>query len=163
LGDIRESVADDRRVLAVTASYKNRAQGAFHGSSSKQSLVFLEPGECLEINAEVALLREEETKEIRRILKALTAQLAPLREPLMASAERLIDLDFLNAKARFAFDEGACLPTVHRYGKGQDRPSTHCTRNQPRSASGAGRPRQARGPAAIDPGRPAPAGGYFRP
>jgi len=121
LGDIRESVADDRRVLAVTASYKNRAQGAFHGSSSKQSLVFLEPGECLEINAEVALLREEETKEIRRILKALTAQLAPLREPLLASAERLIDLDFLNAKARFAFDEGACLPTIHRYGKGQDR------------------------------------------
>jgi dsDNA-specific endonuclease/ATPase MutS2 len=107
--------------LDVTASYKNRAHGAFHGSSSKQSLVFLEPGECLEVNAEVALLREEETKEIRRILKALTAQLAPLREPLMASAERLIDLDFLNAKARFAFDEGACLPTVHRYGKGQDR------------------------------------------
>ena len=121
LGDIRESVADDRRVLAVNASYKNRAHGAFHGSSSKQSLVFLEPGECLEINTEVAVLRDEETKEIRRILKALTAQLAPLRGPLMASAERLIDLDFLNAKARFAFDQGACLPTVLRYQKGQDR------------------------------------------
>ena len=58
LGDVRESVSNDRRVMAVSASHKSKARGAFHGSSAKNTLVFLEPTECLEINAEVGLLVE---------------------------------------------------------------------------------------------------------
>ena len=114
LGEIKESVANDRRVLALQAAHKNKARGTFHGASSKQSLVYLEPSECLAINNEVSVLTEEEGKEIRRILKALTAQLSPFRATLFAAFERLVDLDFLNAKARFALEEGCCLPHIAR-------------------------------------------------
>jgi DNA mismatch repair protein MutS2 len=95
LGDIRESVSNDRRVLALSASHKNKARGAFHGSSAKNSLVYLEPSECLEVNAEVGLLIEDERKEVRRILKALTKALRPFREVIARVDERLTDWDSL--------------------------------------------------------------------
>ena len=110
LGDIRESVSNDRRVLALSASHKNKARGAFHGSSAKNSLVYLEPSECLEVNAEVGLLIEDERKEIRRILKALTKALRPYRDVIARVDERLTDWDSLAGRARFARAEGGVLP-----------------------------------------------------
>lgn len=110
LGDIRESVSNDRRVLALSASHKNKARGAFHGSSAKNSLVYLEPSECLEVNAEVGLLIEDERKEIRRILKALTKSLRPYRDVIARVDERLTDWDSLAGRARFARAEGGVLP-----------------------------------------------------
>jgi DNA mismatch repair protein MutS2 len=110
LGDIRESVSNDRRVLALSSSHKNKARGAFHGSSAKNSLVYLEPSECLEVNAEVGLLIEDERKEVRRILKALTKALRPHREVIARVDERLTDWDSLAARARFARAEGGVLP-----------------------------------------------------
>ena len=117
LGDVRESVSNDRRVMAVSASHKSKARGAFHGSSAKNTLVFLEPTECLEINAEVGLLVEEERKEIRRILQALTRDLAPYRGEIKSTDERLTQLDILLAKTRFAREEGACLPRLSSEGE----------------------------------------------
>ena len=110
LGDVRESVSNDRRVLALSAAHKNKARGAFHGSSAKNSLVYLEPSECLEVNAEVGLLMEDERKEVRRILKALTRSLRPFREEIARVDERLTAWDSLAARSRFARAEGGILP-----------------------------------------------------
>ena len=112
LGDIRESVSNNRRVLAVKAADKNKGRGAFHGSSAKNTLVFLEPSECLEINAEVGLLIEEERREIRRILLNLTKEIAPYRKEIEMTDKRLLALDILIAKTKFAQKEGACLPQI---------------------------------------------------
>ncbi len=117
LGDVRESVSNDRRVMAVSASHKSKARGAFHGSSAKNTLVFLEPTECLEINADVGVLVEEERKEIRRILQALTKTLSPFRPDIQATDERLTELDILLAKTRFAKEEEACLPRINEEGE----------------------------------------------
>ena len=103
-------MSNDRRVLALSSSHKNKARGAFHGSSAKNSLVYLEPSECLEVNAEVGLLIEDERKEVRRILKALTKALRPFREVIARVDERLTDWDSLAARARFARAEGGVLP-----------------------------------------------------
>ncbi len=112
LGDIRESVSNNRRVLAVMAADKNKGRGSFHGSSAKNTLVFLEPGECLEINAEVGILLEEERREIRRILLSLTKEIAPFRKEIERTDNRLLSIDVLSAKTRFARKEGACLPQI---------------------------------------------------
>jgi DNA mismatch repair protein MutS2 len=117
LGDVRESVSNDRRVMAVSASHKSKARGAFHGSSAKNTLIFLEPTECLDINAEVGVLVEEERKEVRRILQALTKSLSPHRHEIKATDERLTYLDILLAKTRFAREEGACLPRISEEGE----------------------------------------------
>lgn len=116
LGDTRETVHDNKRVMSIQAAYKGRVNGIFHGSSSKNSLLFIEPGECIEINNEVALLIDEEAREIKRILRELTQKVALHREVLIAFSEIIVQTDFHHAKARWAFEEHCCLPNINNEG-----------------------------------------------
>jgi DNA mismatch repair protein MutS2 len=112
LGQIQETVHEDRRVLAVNASYKAQAKGILHGRSAKHSLLFVEPQETIEINNEITLLLDDERIEIQRILKLLTQFIAGFREELIQFTEIIRAIDFIHAKARFAYLEGACLPNI---------------------------------------------------
>ncbi len=114
--DFHESVSENRRVLAVQSSFKGQVQGIFHGSSSKQSVVYVEPGEAVEVNNQVAYLIDEEKQEIRRILRALSGQLRPHIGYLLAIEQKLIMLDFIKAKALFAYREEACMPRLYEKG-----------------------------------------------
>jgi DNA mismatch repair protein MutS2 len=112
LGDFRESVHENKRVLAIHAAYKGRVNGIFHGSSAKNSLFFVEPSEMIDINNEIAILEDEEQQEIRRILMALTAFIANFRHEISDRSALMIRLDFLHAKGRYAYQEDACLPRL---------------------------------------------------
>lgn len=112
LADFDESVSENRRVLAISSSYKGQVQGIFHGSSSKQSIVFIEPGETVEINNRIAELLDDEKQEIKRILRELTATLAPFYEYIKRCTELLNWLDFIRAKAIYAKREECCLPGI---------------------------------------------------
>ncbi len=114
LGQIQESVHDDRRVLAVNASYKGQAKGIFHGSSAKHSLLFVEPQETIEINNEITLLLEDEEREIKRILKQLSQFLAGFLPELTEQTRIIRTIDFIHAKARYALAEDACLPNLRK-------------------------------------------------
>lgn len=112
LGEFTESVNEDRRVLAVQSAYKGRVNGLFHGSSAKNSLVFIEPGECIEINNEISILIDDEKKEIRRILRQLTATLAGFKPELVAFNQILQEFDCLHARSLYAFREDCALPKL---------------------------------------------------
>ncbi|MBI1315424.1 hypothetical protein GC167_00995 [bacterium] len=116
LGDISETVFDNRRVLAIQAAYKNQVSGLLHGSSSRHSLYYLEPAECIETNNEVALLLDEERKEIQRILTALTAELSIYSPDLECRRSILVRFDFVRAKGWFAHKTGASRPVLVEQG-----------------------------------------------
>ena len=75
LDDIRESVLDNRRVLAVKAMYR-QSKGGIMGSSKTGSIVFMEPEATAhdKRTAKPAIRRNE---EIKRILSQLTDYLRP--------------------------------------------------------------------------------------
>ena len=110
LGQINETVSEDRRVLAVNAAYKSKVGGIFHSRSAKHSLIFVEPKETIEINNEITMLLDDEHLEIIRILKALTSFLSVHREQLAEYARVMRTIDFIHAKAHFAYLEDAVLP-----------------------------------------------------
>ena len=116
LADIRESVSNDRRVLAIQAAFKSKVRGAFHGSSAKGSLMYLEPLGCLDINAEVGNLIEEERREIQKILRELTRTLSPFRKEIQGTDQRLQTMDDLSARAQFARKTESCLPMISSEG-----------------------------------------------
>ncbi|KAB2810166.1 endonuclease MutS2 [Phaeocystidibacter luteus] len=116
LGDVREGVHDDRRTMGIQAGFKGRVNGLLHGASNKHSLVFIEPGECVEINNEVAMLVDDEKREIRRILRELTQLLALHQDELKAFSRIMAEIDFIHAKARYALAEDACLPSINNEG-----------------------------------------------
>lgn len=112
LADFSETVQEDRRVLAIHSGFKNKVNGIIHGSSAKSSLVFIEPGECIEVNNELASLKDDEQKELRRILRNLTRYLSEHRHYLREVEKLIAEIDFVHAKALYAFKMDAVLPEL---------------------------------------------------
>ena len=67
LDDIRESVVENRRVLAVKAMHRRKVKGAIMGSSKTGSIVFMEPEVTHAQNRELQNLLFEEGEEIKKI------------------------------------------------------------------------------------------------
>ena len=113
LADFRESVQDNRRVLAILPAYKNKVRGIFHGSSAKQTVVFLEPSATVEMNNEIAKLIDDERREIRKILQQLCRYLQGFLPALLNFDKQLIALDVVRAKATWAEKAEACIPKIN--------------------------------------------------
>jgi DNA mismatch repair protein MutS2 len=112
LDEIRESVVENRRVLAVKAMHRKKVRGAVLGSSKTGSIVYIEPQETLEYANELSNLLYEEDEEIKRILKALTEFIRPYSELLESYQEYLITVDVLYAKAKYALKINGILPIL---------------------------------------------------
>ncbi len=112
LDEIRESVVENRRVLAVKAMHRKKVKGAVLGSSKTGSIVYIEPQETLEYANELSNLLYEEDEEIKRVLKALTEFVRPHAELLANYQEYLIAMDVLYAKAKYALKINGVLPIL---------------------------------------------------
>ena len=112
LDDIRETVVENRRVLAVKAMYRKRVKGAIMGSSKTGSIVYIEPDTTLKYSRELNNLEYEEKEEIKRILKALTDFLRPYAPLLQDYQDFLAATDVIAAKAKYAVEMNAILPEI---------------------------------------------------
>lgn len=112
LDEIKESIVDDRRVLAVNSAVRKRVKGRFLGTSKTGSISYIEPESVQKPNRELDEFKEEETEEITKILKALTAVIAIHKNTLEDYEQLLEYFDFTRAKALFAIEIDACLPQI---------------------------------------------------
>jgi DNA mismatch repair protein MutS2 len=112
LDDIRESVVDNRRVLAVKAMYRRKVKGAIMGGSKTGSIVYIEPETTLNHSRELNNLEYEEHEEEIRILKELTNYLRLFLPLIKNYQEFLTDVDVISAKAKYAKSMDAILPEL---------------------------------------------------
>jgi DNA mismatch repair protein MutS2 len=112
LDDIKESIVDNRRVLAVKAMYRKKIRGTVLGNSKTGSIVYMEPQETLEYSNELSNLLYEEQEEIKKILKTLTEYFRPYSSLLKLYQDYLITIDVLYAKAKFACQIDGVLPLL---------------------------------------------------
>lgn len=112
LDDIKESIVDDKRVLAVVSTFRRRVKGRLLGTSKTGSISFIEPESLQKPYRDLELLKEEESKEIIKILKKLTAVISIHKSRLEEYESFLEYLDFTQAKARFAQTINATLPEL---------------------------------------------------
>lgn len=113
LDEIRESVVENRRVLAVKAMYRRKVKGTVMGTSKTGSIVYVEPEAALKYSRELNNLEFEEKEEIQRILNQLTNQLRPFRALLSEYQDYLGHIDVTAAKAKHAQDINAILPKIN--------------------------------------------------
>ena len=115
LADIREGFVNNRRALAVESTYKRRVNGNVLGSSTAGTITFIEPGAIIPLNHELEILRDDERKEKRRILKELT-RIARRHLPLIRNYQAaLIELDWIQARTRLSIDFKACMPRISKH------------------------------------------------
>lgn len=112
LDAIRESVVENKRVLAVKAMYRKKVKGAIMGGSKTGSIVYIEPETTLQHTRELNNLEYEEKEEVIKILKQLTdyiRQFLPLLQDYQAF---LTKIDVIASKAKYAKSMNAILPKI---------------------------------------------------
>ena len=112
LSDTKETVINNRRVLSVKSSYKKQFSGLVLGSSKSGNVAHIEPKINIELNVDLDHFYIEEEKEIYRILRALTRELASHHWLIEAYNRGLHDLDFIYAKFRIADSMNAVKPIL---------------------------------------------------
>lgn len=112
LDDIKESIVENRRVLAVLAMHRRKVKGSVLGQSKTGSIVYIEPESTFRFSRELSNLEYEEREEIMRILKMLTNDIRPFHEDLIIFQELLAHIDIVSAKAKYADKINGILPNI---------------------------------------------------
>lgn len=112
LDDIRETVMENRRVLAVKAMYRRKVKGSIMGASKTGSIVYIEPDATHQHQRDLNNLEFEETEEIKRILLELTSFISGYSPLLESYQQFLTKLDVIYAKAKYAKEINAVLPEI---------------------------------------------------
>jgi len=113
LDDIKESVVDNRRVLAVKAMYRKKVRGTVMGSSKTGSIVYIEPETALKYSRQLSNLEFDEREEMQRILNELTNRIRPFAPFLAEYQNFLAHMDITAAKAKYASEINALLPKIN--------------------------------------------------
>jgi DNA mismatch repair protein MutS2 len=112
LDDIRESVVDGKRVLAVQAMHRKKVLGNILGTSKTGSIIFILPQATQKLDQDLQLLEIKEQEEVVNILKQITDDLRPFKDILILYQQYLTELDVIGAKAKYAQSIQALLPKI---------------------------------------------------
>ena len=112
LDDIRETVMENRRVLAVKAMYRRKVKGSILGASKTGSIVYIEPDTTQQHQRDLNNLEFEEAEEIKRILLELTSFISGFAQLLEDYQQFLTKLDVIYAKAKYGSTLQAVCPEI---------------------------------------------------
>jgi len=104
------TLRNDRFVVPVVAGQQRKVHGVIHGASGSGHTLFVEPLETIDLNNELVRLREEEQREVLRILREMTELLRGHATEIQSTVEAIGKLELLFAKASFALDFDCTIP-----------------------------------------------------
>ncbi len=91
-----------RSVVPIKAECRSQFPGIVHGASASGATLFVEPLATVEIGNDLAVLRDREAEEVRRILAELTERVRPFREDVAFAVEVVAEVDLAFAKGRLS-------------------------------------------------------------
>jgi DNA mismatch repair protein MutS2 len=104
-------------VLPIAKDHRGEIQGAVHRTSASNETVFIEPLAIAERSAQLSFLRSREAKEIRRILRWLSAQVGQVADSLLGTLDTLTELDLIHARGRYSLDYRMARPDFNLEGQ----------------------------------------------
>src|SRR5262249_6547108 len=107
------TVSGDHYVLPVAINHRHKIPGVVHRTSSTGETVFIEPAAIASMSAERAVLKGDEDREIRRILRKLSGDVAKVARPLSFAIDQLAKLDLITSKAKLARDYRMYPPDIN--------------------------------------------------
>jgi DNA mismatch repair protein MutS2 len=110
--DASVSLREGRYVVPVRREGRAQVGGIVHDESATGGTLFVEPPLALELMNRVRELELAEAREVQRILEELTVALRPHAAELRVALDALVDLDSLYARARYAREHAADVPTL---------------------------------------------------
>lgn len=108
------TLRDGRLVMPMKVEYKRSLPGLIHDESATGHTVYIEPAEVLELNNEVRELKNRERKEVIRVLISLADELRIQYQDIKKGSRFLSRLDFIYAKAAWALEFNAVIPSIDK-------------------------------------------------
>ena len=106
----------DRMVLPLRAECRGRIPGIIHRTSDSGSTLFVEPAESVELNNSIIRLRDEENKEITRLLRELCRQVQQSSAVIFSTIRAIAVLDLIAAKCKYAKSRKCTCPQISEDG-----------------------------------------------
>ncbi|MDX9925709.1 MAG: endonuclease MutS2, partial [Ignavibacteriaceae bacterium] len=106
------TVRDGRMVVPVKSEHKRQIKGFIHSESASGQTVYIEPASTLELNNDILSLKFEEKREIEKILKIITSKIGEYSEGLLKSLNKIGELDFIFANAKYSIEINGNFPTI---------------------------------------------------
>ncbi len=115
-----------RYVLPVRRGQKSSVQGIVHGESASGATLFVEPTAIVDLGNDLGACESQEAREVLAVLRELTAQVRDEVDRLAAGWVMCVSADDVYARARYALEVNAAVPTmVEPGGALQLRRATH--------------------------------------
>jgi DNA mismatch repair protein MutS2 len=143
------TMSGDHYVLPVAVNYRHKLQGVVHRTSSTGETAFIEPAGVAHLSAERAVVKGDEDREVRRILRQLSGEVGRVAKPLTVAVDVMARLDLVAAKAKFSRDYAMSPPDLNADGRLWLRQARHPLLEQ-LFRSGGGPPGEANAVVPID-------------
>jgi DNA mismatch repair protein MutS2 len=111
------TVSGDHYVLPVAVNFRHKIQGVVHRTSSTGETLFVEPASIAALSAERIVFKGDEDREIKRVLRKLSADVGRIARPLNIAIDILAQLDYITARARFSRDFQMSAPDINTEGR----------------------------------------------
>jgi DNA mismatch repair protein MutS2 len=111
------TVNGDHYVLPVAANHRQKIPGVVHRTSSTGETVFIEPAAVASLSAERTVLKADEDREVRRILRKLSGEIGRYARQIEAAVRVIADVDLVTAKAKYSRGYNMFAPDVNADGR----------------------------------------------
>ena len=106
----------DRMVLPLRAEYRGRIAGIIHRTSDSGSTLFVEPAESVELNNSIIRLRDEESKEVTRLLREISRQVHQSSAVILSTLRAIGVVDLIAAKCKYGRHRRCTCPRLSENG-----------------------------------------------
>src|SRR5206468_3509135 len=89
------TVNGDHYVLPVAANHRQKIPGVVHRTSSTGETVFIEPASVAALSAERTVLKADEDREVRRILRKLSGEVGRWARHIEAAVNVIAQVDLV--------------------------------------------------------------------
>lgn len=111
------TVVGQHYVLPVARDFRGELKGSVHRTSASNETVYIEPQAIAEQSAQLSYLRSKEEKEVRRILRWLSAQVGQVADPLVSTLDVMAALDLVLCRGRYSLDYRMSPPDLNTEGR----------------------------------------------
>ncbi len=112
VADASVTIRGDRYCIPVRREGRSEVGGIVHDESASGVTLFIEPAAAIEPMNDLRELQISEGREVERILRELTDALRPRASELEDSFDRLVIIDSLFARGRYALARGCARPQL---------------------------------------------------
>ena len=111
------TIRNERFVVPIVSGQKGRVDGVVHAASGTGRTLFIEPLETIGLNNDLVRLRDDEMREVHRILRDMTERMRKQADAIATTLDVFAELDVLFAKGDFGVKFQCVIPRF----SGEDR------------------------------------------